>query len=220
VSRAQVYGVRFRVPQVTEIFMYIVNLERRRYLVAATTLVATVGAVGISVPFVKSWQPSARARMSGAPVEVDIRKLEPGRMITVKWRGKPVWVLRRTEANLETLQQTAHLAKLRDPDSAAKQQPDYAQNQYRSIRSDVFVAVGICTHLGCVPTYLSSGTDEGEAAMFFCPCHGSKLDLAGRVFKNVPAPINLFVPPYRYNSGDTLDIGTDGDKAKGNVEFL
>ena len=217
-SRAQVYAVRFRVPQVTEIFMYIANLERRRYLVAATTLVATVGAVGISVPLVKSWQPSARARMSGAPVEVGIKKLEPGRMITVKWRGKPVWILRRTEANLETLQQTAHLAKLRDPDSAAKQQPDYAQNQYRSIRSDVFVAVGICTHLGCVPTYLSSGTD-GDAT-YFCPCHGSKFDLAGRVFKNVPAPANLVVPPHRYTGDDILEIGVDDDKAKGNVEFL
>ena len=190
-----------------------VDLDRRRYLVAATTLVATVGAVGISVPFVKSWQPSARARMSGAPVEVDISKLEPGRMITVKWRGKPVWVLRRTAANLETLKQPAHLAKLRDPDSAVKQQPDYAQDQYRSVRSDVFVAVGICTHLGCVPTYLSTGAGEGEAAMFFCPCHGSKFDLAGRVFKSVPAPINLLVPPHRYTSGDTLEIGADGVKA-------
>ena len=217
-SGAQVYAVRFRVPQVTEIFMYIANLERRRYLVAATTLVATVGAVGISVPFVKSWQPSARARMSGAPVEIDIRKLEPGRMITVKWRGKPVWILRRTEANLETLQKTTHLAKLRDPDSAARQQPDYAQNQYRSIRSDVFVAVGICTHLGCVPTYLSSGT--GEDAIYFCPCHGSKFDLAGRVFKNVPAPANLVVPPHRYTGDDILEIGVDDDKAKGNVGFL
>jgi ubiquinol-cytochrome c reductase iron-sulfur subunit len=172
-----------------------------------------VGAVGISVPFVKSWQPSARARMSGAPVEVDISKLEPGRMITVKWRGKPVWVLRRTAVNLETLKQPAHLAKLRDPESSVKQQPDYAQDQYRSVRSDVFVAVGICTHLGCVPTYLSTGADKGETAMFFCPCHGSKFDLAGRVFKSVPAPINLLVPPHRYTSGDTLEIGVDGDKA-------
>jgi ubiquinol-cytochrome c reductase iron-sulfur subunit len=188
--------------------LHTVDLERRRYLVAATALVATVGAVGISVPFLKSWQPSARARMSGAPVEIDIRKLEPGRMITVKWRGKPVWILRRTEANLETLQQPAHLAKLRDPDSAARQQPDYAQNQYRSIRSDVFVAVGICTHLGCVPTYLSSRTDED--ATYFCPCHGSKFDLAGRVFKNVPAPSNLVVPPHQYIGDDILEIGKDG----------
>ena len=195
-----------------------VNLERRRYLGAATTFVATVSAVGISVPFVKSWQPSARAQVAGAPVEIGINKLEPGRMITVKWRGKPVWILRRTEANLETLQQPAHLAKLRDPDSAAKQQPDYAQNQYRSIRSDVFVAVGICTHLGCVPTYLSSGT--GEDAIYFCPCHGSKFDLAGRVFKNVPAPANLVVPPHRYIGDDISGIGVDGDKAKVNVEFL
>ena len=197
-----------------------VNLERRRYLGAATTFVATVSAVGISVPFVKSWQPSARAQVAGAPVEIGINKLEPGRMITVKWRGKPVWILRRTEANLETLQQLAHLAKLRDPDSAAKQQPDYAQNQYRSIRSDVFVTVGICTHLGCVPTYLSTGADAGENPLYFCPCHGSKFDLAGRVFKNVPAPSNLVVPPHRYIGDDTLEIGVDGDKARVNVDFL
>jgi ubiquinol-cytochrome c reductase iron-sulfur subunit len=165
------------------------------------------GVVGASIPFVKSWQPSARAQLSGAAVEIGINKLEPGRMITVKWRGKPVWILRRTEANLETLQQTAHLAKLRDPESDVKQQPDYAQEQYRSIRSDVFVAVGICTHLGCVPTYLSTGADKGEAAMFFCPCHGSKFDLAGRVFKNVPAPTNLVVPPHQYIHDDILKIG-------------
>jgi ubiquinol-cytochrome c reductase iron-sulfur subunit len=200
--------------------MDIVNLERRRYLGAATTFVATAGAVGVSTPFVKSWQPSARAQVGGAPVEVGVKKLEPGRMITVKWRGKPVWILRRTEANLETLQQPTHLAKLRDPDSAVKQQPNYAQNQYRSIRSDVFVAVGICTHLGCVPTYLSTGADEGETAIYFCPCHGSKFDLAGRVFKNVPAPANLVVPPHRYIGDDILEIGVDGDKAKVNVEFL
>jgi ubiquinol-cytochrome c reductase iron-sulfur subunit len=184
------------------------SLERRRYLGAATTFMVIAGAVGASIPFVKSWQPSARAQLSGAAVDVDIEKLEPGRMITVKWRGKPIWILRRTATNLETLKQPAHLAKLRDPDSAAKQQPGYAQNQYRSIRSDVFVAVGICTHLGCVPTYLSMGADE--RGIYFCPCHGSKFDLAGRVFKNVPAPANLVVPPHRYIDDDILEIGVDG----------
>lgn len=190
-----------------------VNLERRRYLVTATTFVAIVGAVGVSIPFVKSWQPSARAKMAGAPVEANFSKLEPGRMITVKWRGKPVWILRRTSSNLETLKKSSHLTKLRDPDSVVEQQPVYAQNQYRSIRPEVFVAVGICTHLGCVPTYLPVGTGVGESALYFCPCHGSKFDLAGRVFKGVPAPTNLVIPPHYYIDDDTLKIGVDDNNA-------
>ena len=189
--------------------MNTISLERRRYLGAATSFMVVAGVVGASTPLVRSWQPSARARESGAAIEVGIKKLEPGRMITVKWRGKPVWILRRTEANLEFLKQPANLAKLRDPDSVVMQQPDYAQNQYRSIRSDIFVAVGICTHLGCVPTYLSMGADE--SGIYFCPCHGSKFDLAGRVFKNVPAPANLVVPPHQYIDDDILEIGKDGD---------
>lgn len=200
-------------PQITEILMDTVNLERRRYLGAATTLMAIAGAVSSSIPFVKTWQPSAHAKMAGAPVEANFSKLEPGRMITVKWRGKPVWILRRTSSNLETLNKSSHLTKLKDPDSSEAQQPAYAQNQYRSIRSDVFVAVGICTHLGCVPTYLSVGAGGSDTALYFCPCHGSKFDLAGRVFKSVPAPTNLVVPPHRYIDDDTLEIGVDGDKA-------
>lgn len=175
----------------------------------ATALVASAGAVATSIPFIESWKPSARARVAGAPVEARIGKLEPGRMITVKWRGKPVWILRRTEANLRTLAASEHLEMLRDPLSEVANQPDYAKNEYRSLRPDVFVAIGICTHLGCVPTYLPAADRSSGSAIFFCPCHGSKFDLAGRVFKNVPAPTNLVVPPYRYTVDDTLVIGDD-----------
>lgn len=183
--------------------------ERRRFLSAATVFLASAGGIVISVPFVKSWQPSARAKVAGAPVEVGIDKLEPGRMITVKWRGKPVWILRRTETNLQTLVESDHLEKLRDPRSTVDNQPGYARNEYRSLRPDVFVTIGICTHLGCVPTYLSSGDGSDDKALYFCPCHGSKFDLAGRVFKNVPAPTNLVVPPHRYTDDGLLMIGED-----------
>lgn len=184
--------------------------ERRRFLGAATIFVASAGAVGTAVPFLKSWQPSARAKVAGAPIEVGINKIEPGRMITVKWRGKPVWILRRTESSLSRLRNSDHLGKLRDPESAVDNQPDYAKNEFRSIRPDVFIAIGICTHLGCVPTYLSTSDNPDEMALYFCPCHGSKFDLAGRVFKNVPAPTNLVVPPHYYIDEDTLKIGEDG----------
>ena len=189
--------------------MTAINIEKRRFLGAATTFVGAVGVIGASVPFVLSWQPSARAKMAGGPVEAGIRNLEPGRMITVKWRGKPVWILRRTEQNLKNLEQSTHLKNLRDPDSLVDNQPGYAKNQFRSLREDIFVAVGICTHLGCVPTYLLSGMSTGDAAIYFCPCHGSKFDLAGRVFKNVPAPTNLIIPPYQFIDDDTIKIGSD-----------
>ena len=185
--------------------------ERRRFLGTATVFVASVGAIGTAVPFLKSWQPSARAKVAGAPVEVGVNKIEPGRMITVKWRGKPVWILRRTESSLGRLRNSEHLGKLRDAESAVDNQPDYAKNEFRSIRPDVFVAIGICTHLGCVPTFLSTGDNPGDMALYFCPCHGSKFDLAGRVFKNVPAPTNLVVPPHYYIDEDTLKIGEDGN---------
>lgn len=185
--------------------------ERRRFLGAATVFVASAGAVGTAIPFLKSWQPSARAKVGGAPVEVGVNKIEPGRMITVKWRGKPVWILRRAESSLSRLRNSDHLGKLRDPESAVDNQPNYTKNEFRSIRPDVFVAIGICTHLGCVPTYLSTSDSPDEMALYFCPCHGSKFDLAGRVFKNVPAPTNLIVPPHHYIDEDTLKIGEDGN---------
>ena len=171
-----------------------VNQPRRRFLTVATSLVAGVGVISMSIPFVRSWNPSARAREAGAPVEVDFSKLEPGRMISVKWRGQPVWVLRRTKENLKNLAQPEHRDELRDPDSAVEQQqPEYARNEYRSIRSDILVVVGICTHLGCIPLYVPEGREDVPHSLYFCPCHGSKFDLAGRVFKGVPAPTNLVI---------------------------
>ncbi len=191
------------------------NTGRRRFLTAATTVVGAVGVGFALVPFVSSMQPSAKARAAGAPVRADISKLMPGQMIRVKWRGKPVWLVKRTDEMLETL--TTLVPELRDPDSVEPMQPDYAQNEYRSIRPEILVTVGICTHLGCSPTYRP---DVGAADLgadwlggFFCPCHGSTFDLAGRVYKGVPAPLNLEIPPHRYLSDNELVIGEDGGVA-------
>lgn len=188
-----------------------VDLRRRRFLTGAAGVVGGAGAVAAAVPFIAYLQPSARTQAAGAPVEVDIAKLAPGQMITIEWRGKPVYVLRRTQAHLEALQALGD--ELRDPDSEAPQQPPYARNPYRSLKPEIFVAIGICTHLGCAPTYRP---EVGPADLgadwpggFFCPCHGSRFDLAGRVYKGVPAPTNLEVPPYRFLSETTLLIGSD-----------
>ncbi|NIR28624.1 MAG: ubiquinol-cytochrome c reductase iron-sulfur subunit [Gammaproteobacteria bacterium] len=189
-----------------------VDRRRRRFLTAATSVVGAVGAAFVAVPFVASWQPSARARAIGAPIEVDISKLEPGQRLIEKWRGKPVWILRRTEGQLATLNQVED--RLRDPNSEViSQQPSYAQNEYRSIEPDLFVVIGICTHLGCSPLYLRSdeGATHGLGAEwpggFFCPCHGSLFDISGRVFQGVPAPTNLEVPPYHYLSHNVIEVG-------------
>lgn len=187
-----------------------VNETRRRFLIGATSFVAGAGLVGVATPFVQSWNPSAKAKAVGAPVRVDISKIEPGAMITVEWQGKPVWVIRRTIENLQNLALEEHRDELRDPDSEVNQQPDYAKNGYRSIKEEFFVAVGICTHLGCVPNYEPDGRAEVKHALFFCPCHGSKFDLAGRVFKAVPAPTNLIIPPHQYLDNSVLEIGADG----------
>jgi len=186
-----------------------VNEPRRRFLIGATSFVAGAGVVGAAIPFVQSWNPSAKAKAVGAPVQVDISKIEPGAMITVEWQGKPVWVIRRTTENIKNLAMEEHRDELRDPDSDVNQQPDYARNAVRSIRDDIFVAVGICTHLGCVPNYEPDGRAEVKHALFFCPCHGSKFDLAGRVFKGVPAPTNLIIPPHQYLGNNVLEIGSD-----------
>jgi ubiquinol-cytochrome c reductase iron-sulfur subunit len=187
------------------------NTGRRRFLTAATTVVGAVGAGFLLVPFISSMQPSAKARAAGAPVRADISKLEPGQMIRVKWRGKPVWVVKRTDEMLATL--AALNAELRDPDSAMPQQPEYAQNEYRSIKPDILILIGICTHLGCSPTYRPdvAPADLGPdwKGGFFCPCHGSRFDIAGRVYAGVPAPTNLPVPPHRYLSDDEIMIGED-----------
>lgn len=185
------------------------NGSRRQVLVAATSFVTGAGLVGVSIPFIQSWQPSAKARAIGAPVRVNAEKIESGSMLTVEWQGKPVWVIRRTAENIKNLVQQGHREELRDPDSAINQQPDYTMNEFRSIKKEIFVAVGICTHLGCVPHYEPDGRAEVKHALFFCPCHGSTFDLAGRVFKSVPAPTNLIIPPHQYLDNGTLEIGVD-----------
>ncbi len=186
------------------------NNGRRRFLTATTAVVGGLGAAAVAVPFIKSWNPSARAKAAGAPVEVDISKLEEGQLVRVEWRGKPVWIVRRPQAILDDLNSISE--QLRDPSSQEAQQPDYAQNGYRSIKPEYFVAVGICTHLGCSPTYLPDSFNEqvqGVKSGFFCPCHGSKFDMAGRVFQGVPAPLNLVVPKHMYLSDSRIMIGVD-----------
>lgn len=185
--------------------------ERRAWL-AATAAASGVAAVATAFPLVSSLAPSARARAAGGPVEVDIADIPPGGAKTVEWRGKPVWVVRRTPEMLAALQ--GHDAELADPGSAQAQQPGYAQNPARAIRPEVFVAIGICTHLGCSPTAVPKGTANPSLPAdwpggFFCPCHGSTFDGAGRVYKNKPAPTNLEIPPHRYASDTRILIGDD-----------
>ena len=188
------------------------NSKRRFLTIAATSVVGAVGAAGAAVPFIASMNPSARARAAGAPVEADFSKLQPGQKMNVEWRGKPVWIIRRTEQNLKDL--TALNDNLRDPNSAIKdRQPGYATNEARSIKPEIAILVGICTHLGCSPTYRPelAPADLGDKwrGGFFCPCHGSRFDMAGRVYKNVPAPTNLEVPPHMYLSDTRVIIGVD-----------
>lgn len=190
-----------------------VNESRRRFLIGATSAVGAVGVVGAAVPFVKSWTPSARARALGAPIKVDISKLKPGEMLgpIPAWRGKPVFVLRRTPKALELMRQLD--AQLTDPHSEEDQQPEYARNEYRSRDPEIGVLLGLCTHLGCSPKYYGAVQPEPFDPQwkggFFCPCHGSRFDLAGRVFSGVPAPTNLEVPPYSYESDTVIIIGVD-----------
>ena len=188
-----------------------VDQNKRRFLTNAATVVGAVGAGFVAVPFVASWLPSERAKTAGAPVEVDISKLEEGRMMTVEWQGKPVWIVKRTPKNLKDLPTLDK--ELRDPGSEQPQQPVYATNEDRSIKPEVLVLVGICTHLGCSPTFRPelAPVDLGPdwKGGFFCPCHGSRFDLAGRVYQGVPAPLNLEVPPHMYKSDAMLVIGED-----------
>ena len=192
-----------------------VDKEKRRFLTASTAVVGAVGAGFVAVPFVASWSPSERAKTAGAPVEVDISKLQEGQKVTVEWRGKPVWIVKRSQKTLEDL--TTLDASLRDPASENNQQPEYTRNPARSIKPEILVLVGICTHLGCSPTFRPelAPADLGEdwKGGFFCPCHGSKFDLAGRVYSGVPAPLNLQVPPHYYKSDRTILIGEDGGAA-------
>jgi ubiquinol-cytochrome c reductase iron-sulfur subunit len=189
-----------------------VDVDKRRFLTNATTVVGGIGAIAVAIPFISSLSPSAKAQAAGAPVAVDISKLAIGQMITAEWRGKPVWVLRRSEETLATL--PTLVSELRDPDSDnTDQQPDYCKNPGRSIRDDILVVVGICTHLGCSPTHRPELAPEDLGSDwkggFFCPCHGSTFDLAGRVYSGVPAPTNLVVPPHHYLSENQLLIGED-----------
>ena len=188
---------------------------RRRFLTVATSVVGGVGVVGAAVPFVASWNPSAKAKAAGADVEVDISAIEPGQLIRVMWRSKPVWIVRRTPEILAELGQ--HEDQLRDPNSENEQQPAFAQNQYRSMKEEYLILVGICTHLGRSPQHMKDGAFEeyveGVPEGFFCPCHGSKFDMAGRVFQNVPAPLNLVVPPYQFVDDTTVIIGSEAEVA-------
>ncbi|MDD3608839.1 MAG: ubiquinol-cytochrome c reductase iron-sulfur subunit [Halothiobacillaceae bacterium] len=188
-----------------------VNTSRRRFLTGAATVIGGVGAGFVAVPFLSSFQPSARAQAAGAPVEVDVSKLAPGQMVTVEWRGKPVYVVHRTPAMLESLPgQDGHL---RDPQSKESIQPEDARNEARAVKPEYLIVVGICTHLGCAPTYRPDVAPADLGAEwkggFFCPCHGSRFDMAGRVYKSVPAPTNLEVPPYTYLSDTVVLIGAE-----------
>jgi len=188
-----------------------VDHSKRRMLIAATTAAGGVAAAGAAVPFVLSLMPSERAKAAGAPVEVDIGAIEPGSMISIEWQGKPVWIVRRTPEMLELLGK--HNDALVDPESTMPQQPEYCNNATRSIKPEVLVVLGVCTHLGCSPTFRPevSPVDLGAnwAGGWFCPCHGSRFDLAARVFKGVPAPTNLIIPPHKYLSETRLLVGDD-----------
>ncbi len=189
-----------------------VDLRKRRFLTATTAVVGGVGVAAVVVPFVTYMTPSAKARAAGAPVTIDISKLEPGKMMTIEWRKKPVWIVRRTDENLADLKAMQDI--LADPDSTVPQQPAYIEGFERSIKPQYMIMVGLCTHLGCSPTFkpqmgAAGGMDADWKGGFFCPCHGSKFDLSGRVYAGVPAPTNLIVPPHTYLDETTVTIGID-----------
>jgi ubiquinol-cytochrome c reductase iron-sulfur subunit len=198
-----------------------VNPGRRRFLTQTTAVVGAVGALYAAVPFVQSWQPSAKAKVAGAPLKVDISKLEPGQMFKLgsnvpQWRGQPIWIIRRPKELVDQL--PSNDARLKDPKSEnTEQQPTYVNKEYRSIKPELVVLVGICTHLGCSPLFKPEVTPENFdpewKGGFFCPCHGSRFDMAGRVFQGVPAPDNLKVPPYKFLDDNHLVIGVDPEGA-------
>ena len=193
-----------------------VNTGRRKFLTAATSAVGVAGAVGVAVPFLGSWNPSAKAKAAGAPVKADIGKLELGQMVVIEWRGKPVYVMHRTPAQLDALPELNSV--LKDPESKISDQPAYITGVDRAIRPELLVLVGLCTHLGCAPKFRPEvgaadlGGDEWLGG-FFCPCHGSKFDLSGRVYSGVPASKNLEVPPYSFEGDNVLVIGVDSEAA-------
>lgn len=186
-----------------------VDISKRHFLTASTSVVGAIGTIAAAVPFLSAMQPSRKAHAAGAPIEIDISKLEPGQMIRRKWRGQPVWIVKRDEAALQSLEKLEN--ELRDANSEESKQPSTSQNQHRSIKPEIFVALGLCTHFGCSPVYRPeiAPADLGNDWLggFFCPCHGSRFDFAGRVYKGVPAPINLEVPPHKYLSETRILIG-------------
>lgn len=192
-----------------------VNAGRRRFLVTATSVVGAAGAVGAAVPFVGSWFPGAKAKAAGAPVKVNISKIEAGQQMVAEWRGQPVFILRRTDEILSSLGNLA--SQLADPESKSSVQPAYVDPVMRSIKPQILLLIGICTHLGCSPTFRPevAAADLGGDWLggYFCPCHGSRYDLAGRVYKAQPAPLNLPVPPHAYESDNVIVIGVDQETA-------
>lgn len=191
------------------------DMRRRKFLTVATAGAGGVGLIAVSIPFVESMSPSEAAKAAGSAVEVDLGPVGPGMLLTVEWRGKPVWIVHRTGQMLDLLGK--HDNQLLDPQSREAQQPEYAQNAPRSIKPQYLIVTGVCTHLGCIPSYRPdvAPADLGPdwSGGFYCPCHGSKFDLAGRVFKNVPAPRNLEIPPHEYVSDTRLLIGKEGKSA-------
>ena len=192
-----------------------VNKKRRRFLVATTSVVSAVGAGFVAVPFIKSWNPSAKARAVGQPVQVALNGLDPGQLLKVQWRGQTIGVLRRTQETLDLLSDVDN--DLRDPESLESEQPPFAQNEDRALRGEYLVVNMHCTHLGCVPQFLPQvgpqPFEENWIGGFFCPCHKSKFDMAGRVYKGVPAPTNLRIPPYSFIDDRTLVIGVNPEGA-------
>jgi ubiquinol-cytochrome c reductase iron-sulfur subunit len=192
-----------------------VDNGRRHFLLVATTVTGIAGAALTAIPFLASWKPSAKARALGAPVEADISKLELGAMMKVNWRGQAIYIVNRSPEMRSQLDSPELKARLRDPDSKESEQPDYAKNSARALNPEFLVLIGVCTHLGCAPM---NRFQPGDAELgadwpggFYCPCHGSKFDLSGRVFKDVPAPLNLKVPPYRFINEGLVQIGVDAE---------
>ncbi|TKR30993.1 ubiquinol-cytochrome c reductase iron-sulfur subunit [Luteimonas gilva] len=187
------------------------NLGRRRFLTATTAVVGAVGAGFVAVPFIKSWLPSAKAKLAGAPVTADISALQEGQRLVLEWRGQPIWIVKRSKQMLEVLPTLD--PRLADPKSSTDQQPAYTKNELRSIKPEISVLVGLCTHLGCAPEMVAEikpePFDPEWKGGYFCPCHKSRFDMAGRVFAGVPAPINLLVPPHHYENDTTIVIGVD-----------
>lgn len=191
-----------------------VDLKRREALTKATAAVGLAGVAMAAVPFLSSMMPSAAAIAAGAPVRVDLSEMQEGDQLTVEWRKKPIWIIKRTQAVIDGLMQMQ--AHLRDPESSAQQQPEYIKTPWRSLKPEYLILVGVCTHLGCAPTYRPdvNGVEDQWPGGFFCSCHGSKFDLAGRVYTGVPAPLNLEVPPHTYTDATTLVIGQEPTPAQ------